>query len=256
MLGRSHVIGAAAVGVAAAAITGHAPAEAVAVGVAATVTAKLPDVDRIVNSGPNHRSITHSVLLAGGLVVALAFFASQGAGALASAAFLAALPVYSPVVEEPGPEESAAWMDGYRDGREAEPYDAGYTDPDQAIAFEREEYHLQPHGRAVPGQRKGTEAQRAAVRAHQGCGCHPVRHRDGRHLPVARATGGRPYSERGADPPASPPVPGATPRRPASPTGVSAPWPATKLGGDKPALGGLVRMSGLPPTLSRDSLVR
>lgn len=85
MLGRSHVIGAAACGVAAAAITGHAPEEAVVVGGAAILTAKLPDVDRVINSGPNHRSLTHSVVLAGGLVVALAFVLSQGAGPLASA---------------------------------------------------------------------------------------------------------------------------------------------------------------------------
>lgn len=85
MLGRSHVIGAAACGVAAAAITGHAPVEAVAVGAAATLTAKLPDIDRVVNDGPNHRSLTHSVVLAGGLVVALVFVLSQGAGALGSA---------------------------------------------------------------------------------------------------------------------------------------------------------------------------
>ena len=31
-------------------------------------------------------------------------------------------------------------MDGYRDGREAEPYDAGYTDPDQCTEAEKEEY--------------------------------------------------------------------------------------------------------------------
>lgn len=85
MLGRSHVIGAAAIGVGAAALTGHAPAEAVAVGAAATVTAKLPDLDRIVNDGPNHRSLTHSVVLAGGLVVVLAFILAQGMGALGSA---------------------------------------------------------------------------------------------------------------------------------------------------------------------------
>lgn len=88
MLGRSHVIGAAACGVAAAAVTGASPEEAVVVGVAATFTAKLPDVDRIVNDGPNHRSLTHSVVLAGGLVVALAFFFSAGAGVLMSAAIL------------------------------------------------------------------------------------------------------------------------------------------------------------------------
>lgn len=70
------MIGAAAIGVAVAAATGHSPVEAAAVGAAAVVTAKLPDVDRLVNDGPNHRSLPHSLIIAGGLVVALAVYAS------------------------------------------------------------------------------------------------------------------------------------------------------------------------------------
>lgn len=52
-------------------------------------------------------------------------------------AFLAALPVYEPV---PEPEQSAAWMDGFRDGRKAVPYDEGYVDPDQATEEQKAEY--------------------------------------------------------------------------------------------------------------------
>lgn len=85
MLGRSHVIGAAAIGVAAAAATGHSPGEAVIVGAAATVTAKLPDVDRLVNKGPNHRSLTHSLVIAGGGVALLALIVSVGLGMIGSA---------------------------------------------------------------------------------------------------------------------------------------------------------------------------
>lgn len=57
-------------------------------------------------------------------------------------AFLEALPVYTPVPDPPTEKEhqSAAWMDGYRDGREAEPYDSGYVDPDQCIEEEKAEY--------------------------------------------------------------------------------------------------------------------
>lgn len=78
MLGRTHVIGAAAVGAATGAAAGLSPAETIALAAGAAVTAKLPDVDRIINSGPNHRSLTHSVVLAGGLVVALAFAVTAG----------------------------------------------------------------------------------------------------------------------------------------------------------------------------------
>lgn len=52
--------------------------------------------------------------------------------------FLVALPIYEPVLEEE--EQSAAWMDGYRDGRRGEEYDARYTDPDQATEEEKAEY--------------------------------------------------------------------------------------------------------------------
>lgn len=78
MLGRTHVIGGAAIGAATGAAVGLSPVETVALAAGAAVTAKLPDVDRVVNKGPNHRSLTHSVVFAGGLVVALAFAVTAG----------------------------------------------------------------------------------------------------------------------------------------------------------------------------------
>lgn len=74
MLGKTHVIGAAAAGAGTAAAMGLSAGHAAAMAGGAAVTAKLPDIDRMINSGPNHRSLTHSMILAGGGVLALAYY--------------------------------------------------------------------------------------------------------------------------------------------------------------------------------------
>ncbi len=42
----------------------------------AAIGCKVPDLDRVINSGPSHRSLPHSLGIAGGAVVALALFAA------------------------------------------------------------------------------------------------------------------------------------------------------------------------------------
>lgn len=66
--------------------------------------------------------------------------------------FMAALPGYEPGLE--GPEQSAAWMDGYRDGQYREPYDAGYPDLDQATEKDKAEYLRAYEAGAREGRRK------------------------------------------------------------------------------------------------------
>ncbi len=74
MLGKTHVIGAVATGAATGAAFGLPISHTVAMAGASAVTAKLPDLDRLVNKGPNHRSLTHSAMMAGGGVAGLAYY--------------------------------------------------------------------------------------------------------------------------------------------------------------------------------------
>ncbi len=74
MLGKTHVIGGIATGAATGAAFGLPIGHTVAMAAASGITAKLPDVDRLINKGPNHRSLTHSLVIAGGGFLALAYY--------------------------------------------------------------------------------------------------------------------------------------------------------------------------------------
>lgn len=82
MNGPAH-LGAALFAAAAAAWALGAPvAAAPALALGAAATAKLPDIDREVNSGPNHRSVTHSAVIAGLPALATGLFAGNLVSAL------------------------------------------------------------------------------------------------------------------------------------------------------------------------------
>ncbi|MBA3231316.1 MAG: metal-dependent hydrolase [Acidobacteria bacterium] len=70
MLGTTHLAGAAAAGLAVSTGLGLELPEVAVLAGGSLLTAKLPDVDRSENAGPNHRALPHSLLLAGGAVLA------------------------------------------------------------------------------------------------------------------------------------------------------------------------------------------
>lgn len=70
-------------GLAVSAVSGVGVEAAAALTVGAVATSKLPDVDRYVDKSPNHRSITHSLLIGGGgfMVAALIAMSVLASGA-------------------------------------------------------------------------------------------------------------------------------------------------------------------------------
>lgn len=74
MNGPTHMVGAAAAGVGVAAATGAGVPETAALVAGALLADRVPDQDRHISSGPNHRSLTHSLLFAGGLAVVVGVF--------------------------------------------------------------------------------------------------------------------------------------------------------------------------------------
>lgn len=64
VLGPTHVNGALAAGAVSAAVWGLDPLQLTTIAAASSLAAGLPDEDRVVNDGPNHRSLTHSVAFA------------------------------------------------------------------------------------------------------------------------------------------------------------------------------------------------
>ena len=76
MLGKTHVTGALAAGAAGAALLGVDPVQATVMGSTSALAAGLPDEDRVLDDGPGHRSITHSVAFAAG--VAFVFLSYLG----------------------------------------------------------------------------------------------------------------------------------------------------------------------------------
>lgn len=71
---KTHTAGAALAGAGVALAAGLSVFEAGVLVLGALATAMVPDWDRVLDSGPNHRSVTHSLIFAGGFVVALAAF--------------------------------------------------------------------------------------------------------------------------------------------------------------------------------------
>ncbi|MDP9379671.1 MAG: metal-dependent hydrolase [Chloroflexota bacterium] len=74
MLGHTHVVGAAVCGLWLASIQGLSLPHTAALVVSAVVTSRLPDIDRLVDPGPNHRSLTHSAALAAGLLAGVSYY--------------------------------------------------------------------------------------------------------------------------------------------------------------------------------------